>query len=134
MSKKKALRVVWLCVVMMISVSILFGVSIANSSTIEVQWTVGTGEFTFFRIYDMNNSIVADNISSDARSYTIETIDACNSWYMVSVLQMPDDRLIESDRSNAAPWCPEPPTDPVPPTPGTLQITFTGTGTVTPVQ
>ena len=132
MSKKRALRVIWFCAAMMISLSILLGISAANAATIEVQWVNGIGDYTFSRIYDMNNNIIGDNISADAQSFSFETVDACNSWYMTHVLQMSDDRLIEGDRSNAVPWCPDAPVDPVPPTPGTFSITITGTGTINP--
>lgn len=103
-------------------------------STIEVSWGLDTAqeaEIDFFRIYDMNNDIIADDISKSLRAYDFITADACNSWYMVSVKDYGDGN-VESDRTNAAPWCPEAPPSPQPPAPTMGTFTISGSVTITP--
>jgi len=125
-------KYVWTLVCCVVALSIA-GMAHATS-TIEVEWTFSAEDqagITMFRIYDMNNQVVVDNIPAAARIASFETSDICNSWYLKAIAGG-EENEVPSDHSTAAPWCPEPPETPITPVPGTFHIT--GSVTINPAQ
>ena len=121
-----------LCAVLFVCSGFLTGAAYADTVTMEISWNLSVeeqAEMTFFRVVDKNNQVVADNVPADARSVQFQSDGELGSWRVFCVLDY-EGRELVSDSSASAVWAPEPPVDPVVPSPVVYNITGTITATV----
>ena len=102
-------------------------VKAATAATIDCTWGFSIEDqdgMTFFRVFDQNNNVVADNVPADARSAQYTTTDKKGSCRVDAVLVYGERELL-SEVSNSAVWAEDPPIDP------TVPKTYSITATVT---
>lgn len=131
MSIKQKFLVIAISCFVMVSISCGFLVHNALAeATIKLTWGIPADAepFDYFQIFDENHVMVLDHVSSDARTADLTTNAELGAYYIVSVIDRVDLPDIKSDSSNIAAWKtddPEPPPDPVAPTPTTFNVTAT---------
>ena len=135
--RQKYLVIIFSCFFIAASAFVLLATNaLAAPTTMEVSWNMSAedqAKGTFFRVFNQNNEVVADNVSRDARSAQFQTDGEKGSWRVDYILVVDGVEYL-SDVSMSAVWAPEPPpcpVDPVPPTPTVYNIT--GTITAEPV-